>query len=324
MPRAQAKTSKEWSDEIVDLLERLRRNSVSLSEYHRKRFYYYKGFSKYFDMPILVMSVISSSFAVGTQGYIDQKLISATSCLISVIVSIITSVKLYLNIESSMQNELKMSREFYSLSIDIFRALTLNPKDRGEMGMTYLQKVFGVYVKLVESSHLLTQRFKGDMLTPPGFATMGEADEDIFSIGKTPKRLPSLARTGLKSFHRNIEYLKIQRMPSRTNIDLSDVTSSSDDDHEILGPPTARESTGGLDGNSDETKLSSSSSVRKSSSVRVTSPVPSTRSTHSSAVKTSSSEAVREGISVDGGMIPERLEGGAVTLDEANIDDLAA
>lgn len=165
----------DWNKPCVDILEKVRKNSIMLSEYHRKRFYHYKGFSKYFDLPILVLSIFGSSFAVGSQEYIDQKMISAISCVIGVIVSIITSIKLYLNIETSMQSELKMSKEFYSLSIEIYKTLSLVPKDRGENGLNFLQKCFGIYTKLVESSHLLTRRFKHDYLTPID-------DEDIRDI----------------------------------------------------------------------------------------------------------------------------------------------
>ena len=39
-------TINDWSKEVEDILERLRQNSVSLSEYHRKRFYEYKSYAK--------------------------------------------------------------------------------------------------------------------------------------------------------------------------------------------------------------------------------------------------------------------------------------
>lgn len=156
----------EWNNETVSILEKVRKNSVMLSEYHRKRYYHFKSFSKYFDLPILVMSICGSSFAVGTQGYLSQNTISGVSCIIGVFVSIITSIKLYLNIEVSMQSEFKMSKDFYTLSIDIYKTLSLDEQNRGENGLQYLQKCFSVYCKLMESSHLLSKRFKHDHLTP--------------------------------------------------------------------------------------------------------------------------------------------------------------
>ena len=57
----------DWSKEVISILEKVRINSINLSEYHRMRYYYYKGFSKYFDIPVLVLSTLSGSFSVGTQ-----------------------------------------------------------------------------------------------------------------------------------------------------------------------------------------------------------------------------------------------------------------
>lgn len=159
-----SKYSGDWSEGVVDVLERIRDNSVRLAEHHRRRFYHFKGFSKYFDVPVLVLSIFGSSFAVGTQHYLNQRVISATSCLIGVIVSIITSIKLYLSIETSMQSELKMSKSFYTLSIDIHHVLLLAPKERGESGLAYMQKIFGTYSKLMEESNLFQRQFEGDRL----------------------------------------------------------------------------------------------------------------------------------------------------------------
>ena len=153
-----------WNADILNLLEKVRKNSIVLSEYHRKRFYHFKSFTKYFDLPILVFSSFGASFAVGSQGYLKQADISLTSCIIGLFISIITSIKLYLNIEDSMMNELKMSKDFYTLSIDIYKVLHLTPEDRGEDGLNYLNKKYASYTKLVENSNLLKRRFKTDNL----------------------------------------------------------------------------------------------------------------------------------------------------------------
>ena len=102
---------------MCNILTDVRINSIYLSEYHRNRFYKFKSFSKYFDLPILVISAVSSSFAVGAQPYLNQKLISLVSCATGVVVSVIVSVKLYLNINESMNLELKCSKEFYTLAM---------------------------------------------------------------------------------------------------------------------------------------------------------------------------------------------------------------
>lgn len=179
-----------WNNEVISLLDKVRQNSIILSEYHRKRFFHFKSFTKYFDLPILIFSSFGASFSVGSQGYLNQDLISLTSCCIGLMISIITSIKLYLNIDSIMTNELKMSKAFYTLSIDIYKTLVLSSKDRGEDGVNYLNKKYSEYVKLVENSNLLKKRFKLDNLAHIDKSQLIESESDTsdYSPPDTPPR----------------------------------------------------------------------------------------------------------------------------------------
>ena len=154
-----------WDDSIVELLENVRTNSTFLSEYHRRTFFSLKFMSVYFDIPVIVLSSFSASFSVGSQPYLQQGLISLVGCFIGFISTIITSTKLYLNIDDAKKLELDMSKDFYSLSIDINKMLTLKPEDRAENGIAYLNKKYSNYQDLVRRSNLLCKKFKKDKLT---------------------------------------------------------------------------------------------------------------------------------------------------------------
>ena len=153
-----------WNEETILLLEKLRRNSIYLSEYHRNRFYHFKSFSKYFDLPVLILSSIGASASIGLQPYLPQPTISVISCIVGLIVSIITSIKLYLNISDVMTNELKMSKDFYSLAIEVYRVLSMNPEDRTMGAVEYMNSSYSHYTKLMESSNLLKKKFLKDEL----------------------------------------------------------------------------------------------------------------------------------------------------------------
>tara|TARA_Y100001973_G_C5194892_1_gene333528 strand:- start:342 stop:1040 length:699 start_codon:yes stop_codon:yes gene_type:complete len=157
-----------WNEEIIILLEKIRQNSVYLSEYHRLRYYHFKGFAKYFDLPVLILSSIGASAAIGLQPYVSQGIISLISCFVGLVVSIITSIKLYLNITDAMANEFQTSKAFYSLSIEIYRTLSLAPKDRGTKGIDYVNSKYSHYQKLMESSNLLKKKFAKDQLAAKG------------------------------------------------------------------------------------------------------------------------------------------------------------
>ena len=45
----------DWPKEIITILEKVRVNSINLSEYHRMQYYHNKRFSKYFKIQLLVL-----------------------------------------------------------------------------------------------------------------------------------------------------------------------------------------------------------------------------------------------------------------------------
>ena len=86
-----------WTQEGEELLEKLRINCINLSEYHRKKYYYYKGYSKYFRIPILILSSLNATTSVGLQTFVEQKWISLTNCVLGMCIGTITAIELILN-----------------------------------------------------------------------------------------------------------------------------------------------------------------------------------------------------------------------------------
>jgi hypothetical protein len=154
----------DWTSEVETILEKIRINSVSLSNRHRENFFEYKQMSRYFDLPIIIVSTISASFSVGATSYITQEAVSSITCSISMFITILSSIKLYLNLDDLIKNEYEMSKMFNLLSLDIFKILHLKQEQREEIGIDYLNKSFATYTTLIEKSHLLRKRLKCDEL----------------------------------------------------------------------------------------------------------------------------------------------------------------
>ena len=85
-----------WNDEIIKILNNVRINSLNLSEYHRRNFFYYKNLSNYFDIPIIIISCISGSFSVGASPYLNQGYISLISCSASMFITIYNQSQIWL------------------------------------------------------------------------------------------------------------------------------------------------------------------------------------------------------------------------------------
>jgi len=152
-----------WNNEIETILDNVRKNAIRLNNYHIKRFYHFKSYGKYFRIPLIFLNSLGSVCSVGLQPYMEQKSISLTTCIIAMMCGLITSLELYLSIQSSMENHLKCAKDFYTLSIDVYKTLELSRDIRGEDGKEYLNKIYAQYQKLMENSQLLKKKVKDDL-----------------------------------------------------------------------------------------------------------------------------------------------------------------
>ena len=80
------------------------------------------------------------------------------------IITILTSIKLYMKITENSSQEQELAVNFKTLAWDIFKTLSLPSEDRGIDGLVYLNKIYNNYVNLVEYSTILNQMNKKDNL----------------------------------------------------------------------------------------------------------------------------------------------------------------
>ena len=153
-----------WSDDIELLLERIRRNCMYRSEYHRKNFYAIKSREKYFNIPLIILSSSNSVLAVSLTSFVSQTTTSLVNCAISLFCGILSSIALYLNIEDGMKLELELSKQFYTLAIKIFKTLHLTREKRSSDGKEYLETIFTNYSQLCVQSKLLKSKYRNDNL----------------------------------------------------------------------------------------------------------------------------------------------------------------
>jgi hypothetical protein len=78
----------------------------------------------------------------------------------SLVVGIIGSIELFYGITRQMEIELVGSRDFYVLSCDIFKWLSLSKAHRNINEQIFLDESYGRYIKLVESSITLKKKIE--------------------------------------------------------------------------------------------------------------------------------------------------------------------
>jgi hypothetical protein len=150
-----------WYLDMESILEKIRKNSVILSHHHKKYYIYLKERLKYFRIPVIVLSSINTVLSISLDKYTQYA--SIVICGINLIVTIISSIELFLNIQKQIENNLILQSGFYTLSINIYKILKLNRTNRTVKGIDFLNESFDEYNRLF---HLSTLQSIKDSLTP--------------------------------------------------------------------------------------------------------------------------------------------------------------
>jgi hypothetical protein len=145
-------------NDIDKILDKIRSNSAILASYHRKRFIVLKARLRLYRIPIIVISALNSVGAVSFQNFVEQKYISLINMFLSLVVGIISSIELFNQISAQMEVELIGSKDFYVLSIDIFKYLSLDKSKREIEEKIFLSDTWTRYTKLIETSYLLKKK----------------------------------------------------------------------------------------------------------------------------------------------------------------------
>ena len=145
----------ENSTDTERILEKIRVNSVQMSNSHKAKYFTFKRLIKWFKVPTIVLSSIGSVSSVGLTNYLDQQHISVLVCGLALFVSILNSIEMFLKINESMEQELEHSKLFYNLSINIQKTLLLDRENRTVEASVFLERSYSEYVKLMEQSNLL-------------------------------------------------------------------------------------------------------------------------------------------------------------------------
>jgi len=156
-----------WNDDYENVLESIRQNSLMMKKYHTKNYISLKAQLKYYKIPVIVISALNSVSSVGLERYIKQQYISGITCILALLCGIIGSIELYLGIQSGMENELVSSKDYYVLSTDIYKTLSLNREHRGGTGKDMLDDYYSRYIKITDNSNIIRRKYKDALFEVP-------------------------------------------------------------------------------------------------------------------------------------------------------------
>ena len=148
------------------ILEKIRRNCILLSNAHKERYIELNDMLKYYKIPVIIISGVSSLVSVGQQ-FIPQTIITVCNGLFGLSCSIIVSIELYLGISQQLAQSASLTKEFYTLSTNIFKTLALSTENRTENSLTYLESIYGEYSSLCANSYVVKKNIIDSLIPLP-------------------------------------------------------------------------------------------------------------------------------------------------------------
>lgn len=142
-----------WTDNIERVLDHLRLNCAQLSNYHRYKYIYYKHQVKWFKIPIILLSGVNTFVAVGMQSVLGQYYVSIITSVVSLFCGIITGIEMFMKFQDKMVTELNTHRDYYKISIEIYKVISIDRKSREISGTTFLDAKFSEYEKIKSRSN---------------------------------------------------------------------------------------------------------------------------------------------------------------------------
>jgi hypothetical protein len=172
----------DWTTDIDNVLDAIRLNCIVLCKRHKTRYFELKYSLNFYKLPVIVLNGCNSIISVGLQPYTSQGVISLTTSLIALLCGIIGSIELFLGVQKRLEADLISSRDYYLLSVDIFKTLTLNRENRPVPAKDYLNEIYNKYVKLVESSEALVKKIEDKLNLIDINSKSSEKNEDSDDI----------------------------------------------------------------------------------------------------------------------------------------------
>ena len=141
-----------WTTNIERVLDKLRINCCQLSNFHKYKYQHCKSQIKWFRLPIITISSITTFASVGLQEYIKQETISVITSVLSLVVGIISGIEMFMKYQDKMETELTTHKEYYKLSIEIYKMISIDRAYRKVSGKDFLEEKFNEYQKIKSHS----------------------------------------------------------------------------------------------------------------------------------------------------------------------------
>jgi len=147
-------TDHDWSSYEPTLI-RIKHSCFAMHALYRKRYLLSRERVIFYDVPIIVLSAMTSVFIAGAEEWLDASLVKVLTCITSLIVGILGALKKFFKIDENRESCLETYKDMFRLFCELSMMLDQPPGARGVDAQKYSTELANRYSEIMDRAIVL-------------------------------------------------------------------------------------------------------------------------------------------------------------------------
>lgn len=144
----------DWHDHEDSLL-RIKHSCLIMHELYRERYLLSRIRAGYYDVPIIVLSAISSVFIAGGEAYLNKTIVQISTCVMSLLVGIIGALKKFFRVDENREQCLETYKDLFRMFCELSIMLDMPESARPGDPQQYSTESASKYAEIMQRAMVL-------------------------------------------------------------------------------------------------------------------------------------------------------------------------
>jgi hypothetical protein len=142
-------------DAYEDSLLRIKHSCFGMHELYRERYLIARSRMIYYDVPVIVLSAISSVFIAGGEGYLSKMVVQIATCVMSLLVGVIGSLKKFFRVDENRDQCLETYKDLFRMFCELSIMLDMPKEARPGDPQQYSTETANKYAEIMQRALVL-------------------------------------------------------------------------------------------------------------------------------------------------------------------------
>ncbi|AAZ94051.1 VP11 [Micromonas pusilla reovirus] len=138
-----------------DSLIRIKHSCFAMHELYRERYLLARTRMMYYDVPIIVLSSVSSVFIAGGDAYMSKSMVQILTCIMSLCVGIIGSLKKFFRVDENREQCLETYKDLFRMFCELAIVMDMPSTSRPGDPQQYSTETSSKYAEIMQRSLVL-------------------------------------------------------------------------------------------------------------------------------------------------------------------------